>query len=240
MDTTSYLALSRQVALQRHMTTVANNLANATTTGFRAEHTLFGQILERAGAGGPVAFVQDAARVRDLSPGPVTSTGNAFDLAIDGTGYLAFASAEGVRYARAGRLGLDPAGQLVDSAGNPLLDSGGNPIVLAADDHEISIAQDGTVSGRTGALAQIVPVTFPNEQMLEPVGGGLYRTDQAPAPATGARLVQGALEGSNVRPVLEMTSMLETVRAFEGTQRLLDTQHEIERQTIERTIRTGG
>ena len=74
MDTTSYLALSRQVALQRHMTNVANNLANATTTGYRAEHTLFSQVLERTGQGGPVAFVQDAALIRDLSPGPVTAT----------------------------------------------------------------------------------------------------------------------------------------------------------------------
>lgn len=239
MDTTSYLALSRQVALQRHMTNVANNLANATTTGYRAEHTLFAQVLERTGQGGPVAFVQDAALIRDLSPGPVTPTGNPFDLAVDGPGYFTFATPEGPRYSRAGRLVPDATGQLVDSAGHPVLDAGGNPIVLALDDRQISVGPDGTVSGAAGPIARIALVTFPDEAALEPTGQGLYRADQPPGPAAG-RLVQGALEGSNVQPVLEMTTMLETVRAFEGAQKLLDAKHELERQTIERTIRVGG
>ena len=76
MDTTSYLALSRQVALQRHMTTIATNLANAGTTGYRAEHTVFEQLLQRVGEPGRVAFVQDVALARDLAPGPIEQTGN--------------------------------------------------------------------------------------------------------------------------------------------------------------------
>ena len=88
MDTTSYLALSRQVALQRHMTTIATNLANASTSGYRAEHTVFEQLLQRVGEPGRVAFVQDVALARDLGPGPIEQTGNPFDLALDGDGYL--------------------------------------------------------------------------------------------------------------------------------------------------------
>lgn len=239
MDTTSYLALSSQVALQRHMATIANNIANATTTGYRAEHTLFEQVLERAGTGPRIAYVQDVALVRDQRAGPIASTGNAFDLAIDGSGYLAFATPEGPRYTRAGRLSVDATGQLVNAQGHPLLDVGGNPIVLTQDDHDISVAKDGSLSGRNGPIARVGIVGFANELALERMGDGFYRSAEAPGPSDG-ELIQGALEGSNVQPVLEMTSMLETVRAFEGAKRLLDTQHDLDRATIERTVRVSS
>ncbi len=240
METTSYIALSRQVALQHHMTTLATNLANATTTGYRAQHTVFEQVLERSGQPDRVAFVQDVALARDLSPGPIQQTGNPLDLALDGSGYLSFATPSGTRYGRAGRLELDTDGRLVGPQGRPLLDDGGNPITLPADDHAITIAADGTVSGRTGPIARVGIVGFAHEQALEQVGDGLLASSEAPVPAAGTHLVQGALEGSNVQPIVEMTTMLDTVRAFEGTQKLLDTEHELERQAIERTIRVAA
>lgn len=240
MDTTSYLALSRQVALQRHLATIAQNLANANTTGYRAERTLFAQVLERAGEGRRVAFVQDAALVRETAPGPVAATGNPLDLAIEGPGYFAFATPEGPRYGRGGRLAVDASGQLVGPHGHPVLDEGGRPIVLAQGDHDLVVASDGSVSARSGPIGRIGLVAFADERSLERAGDGLYRSAEAPQPATRGRVIQGALEGSNVQPVLEMTAMIETVRAFEGAQRLLDTQHAIDRATIERAVRTGA
>lgn len=240
MDTTRYLALSSQVALQRQMTTIAQNLANVATTGYRAEHTRFEQLLMRGSTGEKTAFVQDVALVRSLAPGPITATGSDLDLAIDGPGYLTFATPDGPRYSRAGKLALDAGGQLVDSSGNPLLDDAGAPIVLAADDQRITVAADGTVSGRNGPVARIGLVGFADERLLERQGDGLYRSAEATQSEAGGRLVQGALEGSNVQPVLEMTTMLATVRAFEGAQKLLDTQHELDRSTIDRTIRTSS
>ena len=150
MRTTSYLA-SRQAALERQMATVANNLANATTTGYRAEHMVFEETLHRAGRQ-RIAFVQDVGLARDLSPGPITQTGNPLDLAIEGPGYLAFANDGGTGYGRAGRLEAPgrPAG---GSNGRAVLDDGGNAILLAADETALSIAGDGTVSGGNGPIA---------------------------------------------------------------------------------------
>jgi flagellar basal-body rod protein FlgF len=239
MRTTSYLALSRQAALERQMATVANNLANATTTGYRAEHMVFEETLHRAGRQ-RVAFVQDVGLARDLAPGPIAQTGNPFDLAIDGAGYLAFATADGTGYGRAGRLEVAPDGRLVDANGRALLDDGGNPILLAADETEISIAGDGTVSGGNGPIARIGVYGFANEQALRRAGDGLFSAAGPASAAEGARVVQGALEGSNVQPVLEMTTMLAAVRAFEGAQRMLDTEHELERQAIERSGRAAS
>jgi flagellar basal-body rod protein FlgF len=162
------------------------------------------------------------------------------DVALDGEGYLGFATPDGVRYSRAGRLELDAAGQLVNADGRAVLDEGGNPVVLPVDDRAVTIGEDGTVANRAGPVARLGVWAFAHEQALQRVGGGLHAADEAPAPADGTRVIQGALEGSNVRPVLEMTAMLETTRAFEGTQRMLETEHELERQAIERVIRVAG
>jgi flagellar basal-body rod protein FlgF len=89
-------------------------------------------------------------------------------------------------------------------------------------------------------LARLGIVGFAHEQALERVGDGLLAATELPVPASATRVVQKALEGSNVQPVVEMAAMLETVRAFEGTQKLLETEHELERQAIERTIRTAA
>ena len=240
MRTTSYLALSRQVTLERHMATIANNLANAATGGYRAEHTVFEQTLQRAGRHERVAFVQDVGLARDLAPGPIEQTGNPFDIALNGAGYLAFGTAGGTRYGRAGRLEIDNEGRLVNSVGAPVLDDGSNPITLPQNEHAVTIAADGTVSGRSGELGRIGVVGFANDQALRNAGDGLLTSTETPTPASGTAIVQGALEGSNVKPVLEMTTMLETARAFEGAQRLLDTEHELERQAIERSVRVAG
>ena len=89
-------------------------------------------------------------------------------------------------------------------------------------------------------VGRIELVTFADEQRLMKVGDGLYRTDQAAQPASAARLVQGALEGSNVEPIIEMTRMMTTMRAYQGTQRLLDTHHELQRRAIERMLEATG
>ena len=96
------------------------------------------------------------------------------------------------------------------------------------------------MSGGNGPIARIGVYGFANEQALRRAGDGLFTTTGPATPAEGARIVQGALEGSNVQPVLEMTTMLASVRAFEGAQRLLDTEHELERQAIERAARAAG
>ena len=180
MRTTSYLALSRQVTLERHMATIANNLANAATSGYRAEHTVFEQTLQPAGRRDRVAFVQDVGLARDTAPGPIEQTGNPFDIALNGAGYLAFGTAAGTRYGRAGRLEVDSGGRLVNAGGAPVLDDGGNPITLPENEHAIAIAADGTVSGRTGDLGRIGIVGFAREQDLQSAGDGLLTTAETP------------------------------------------------------------
>jgi flagellar basal-body rod protein FlgF len=234
MDTTSYVALSRQIALQRAMGVVANNLANANTTAFKAEAMLFETVLERAGEPGRLAFVQDVATVHDPSDGPLQPTGGPLDLAVQGPGFLTVATPEGERYTRAGRLERNARGELATVDGHALLDEGGAPIVLPPGEPAPAIAADGTVAGRGGPIARIRLVRFADPHRLRPEGGGLWSSDQPPIPGSPGAIVQGALEGSNVNAVLELTRLIEVTRAFEGTQKMLETHHELARRAVER------
>lgn len=239
MESTAYIALSRQMVLDRKMDVIAHDIANATTSGFKATALLLEPVPVDAGDHQRLAFVQDFGMIRDLRPGPVTTTGNPFDIAIEGPGYLAVQTAAGVRYTRSGQLHASDLGELATAAGDPVLDDGGAPLAIPLDAGPVTIAADGTVSTPTAVIGRLDLVTFADEQRLEPVGDGLYRTTQPPQPAT-ARVVQGALEGSNVRPIIEMVEMMATLRAYQGTQHLLDTDHDLHRRAIERMLETTG
>lgn len=234
MDNTSYIALSRQIALQRQMTVVANNLANTTTTGYKGERMLFETVLQQAGAPKKVAYVQDLAVMRDPSDGPIVRTDNPLDLAIVGDGFFSVRTDQGDRYTRSGHFGLNALGEIVNASGQQLLDEGGGPIVVPPNDPTVTIAPDGTVSNRTGQLGRLRLSAFTNEANLRIEGGGLYVSDNPPDGVATGRILQGSLENSNVQGVLEMTRMIEVVRAFEGTQRLIETHHDLSRRAIER------
>ena len=240
MESTAYIALSRQMVLARQMEVIAHNVANMTATGFKAEAMLLEPVPVAAGGGQRLTYVQDLGMMRDLGAGPVTTTGNPLDLSIEGPGYFTIETAEGVRYGRSGQFRLNALGELATAEGDPVLDAGGAPLTVPLDGGAPTIAADGTLSTAAGVVGRIELVTFADEQRLTKVGGGLYRTDEPPLPAAGARLVQGALEGSNVRPIVEMTQMMSTLRAYQGTQRLLDTHHELQRRAIERMLEATG
>lgn len=233
MDTTTYIALSRQVALQRQLEVVANNVANVATTGFKGETLVFETHLERAGEPGRLGFVIDAGVVRDSDDGPITPTGAPLDLALQGPGWLAVQTRNGVRYTRAGAFSLNDVGEVVTASGARLLDEGGTPIALPTDAREIAIAGDGTLSADGEVVGRIRPVEFTGPARLTAEGEGLYLADEAPVASATTRIVQGALEGSTVNGVLEMTRLIQVQRAFETTQKMIETDHELERRAIE-------
>jgi flagellar basal-body rod protein FlgF len=240
METTTYIALSRQMVLRRKMDIIANNLANMTTSGYRSEALLAEPVRTPAGNRERLAFVQDVAVARSLDPGTLTTTGNPLDLAIDGPGYFVVETPEGERYSRGGQFGLNAAGELVTAGGLRVLDEAGAPLEIGLERGEPSVAPDGTVSTAAGVVGRLRLASFVDEQEPRRVAGGLYRTAQASAPAPAARVSQGMLEGSNVQPIVEMVEMMATVRAYEGTQRLIDAHHELQRQAIERLLRLSS
>ena len=240
METTTYIALSRQMVLRRRMDVIANNIANMTAGGFRAEALLAEQVPVDVGRRQTINFVQDVAVVRDLTPGTMTPTGNPLDLAIDGSGYFVVDTPEGERYTRSGQFRLNDLGEITTASGHSVLDDGGAPLAVPAGSGAITVAPDGTVSTSEVVVGRLNLVDFDDAQNLQKAGSGLFRTDQTPRPADGARVLQGMFEASNVRPVVEMTNMMSTVRAYKGIQRIIDAHHELERRMIERMLEVGG
>lgn len=239
METTTPIAISRQFVLRRQMDIIANNIANMTATGFRAEALLAEQVPVDVGPRQTVRYVQDVALVRDLTPGPMVPTTNPLDLAIQGEAYFVIATPEGERYTRNGQFRLSELGEIVTAQGDNLLDDGGLPITVPPGSGPLTIASDGIVSTPEVLLGRVGLVTFDDHQDLEKAGQGLYRTEQAPVAAEGAVILQGLVEGSNVQPVVEMTEMMETLRAYQSTQKIIDAHHELQRRMVERMLETG-
>jgi len=227
MESASLVLLSNQQALQRAMDIVANNVANMSTTGFKREGIEFDTLLSQTAPDETLDFVVDRATYRDASSGPIDPTGNPLDLAIQGAGYFSVQTPQGTRYTRAGAFQINTDGQLVTLSGDLLLGEGDQPITIPETATAVNVSADGFITAKVdnGAslaeLGKISVAKFDNERDLQPVGMGLYATDQTPAPADDSGIMQNALEQSNVEPVVEMTHMIEIMRSYEQAVNLI-------------------
>ncbi len=240
MENSIYVALSRQMALQRQLEVTSNNIANMNTTGYKNQRTLFTEFMEKPAMHEKVSFVQDRAVVRDLSVGGMTQTGNPMDLALTGNGYFTVDTASGPRYTRAGNFKMNDQRQMVDGGGLPVLADNGQPITLPAGTSDVKVSGDGTVSTELGPVGKLNIVTFKNEQLMTEVGAGLYVTDEEPQPAPAdTKVAQGLLEGSNVKPVVEMTQMIEIQRSYMSAQKVIENENDRIRNMITKLGRTA-
>lgn len=228
MENSIYLGLSRQIALQTNMDIIANNVANMNTSGYRAQNLLFDEYLsDPRGTDDALSFVIDQGQYEVTEPGPVSQTGSQLHVALDGPGFLGIQGPGGqIAYTRDGAFQVDANGTLVTTAGFPVADAGGATITIPPTATEIKIDGLGFVSDQNGQLGQLNVAEFQNVQGLEPIGNNLYRTNEAAQLPNNTRVSQGQLEGSNVKPVIEMTRMIETLRSFQNVQNMLQTENE--------------
>ncbi len=225
MDRLIYLAMSGAKATMQRQDTLANNLANASTTGFRAELQAFRAVPVRGDGATTRVYALESTVGYDQQPGPVQSTGRPLDVAVQGKSWLAVQGLDGTEaYTRAGSLQVSAEGQLVTSAGLPVLGDGG-PITLPTN-AAVEIAADGsittTVAGARPQQAGKLKLVTP-EAPLQRGTDGLFRAaDGADVPADATARVQGgALEGSNVSAVETMVAMIAAARQFEQQMKAL-------------------
>jgi flagellar basal-body rod protein FlgG len=211
MDRGLYIAASGMLAEQARQDQIANDLANAATPGYKPDRNsqrAFGALLVknvRYGAVGEIAAGVRAERQQtDLRPAPVRETGEPLDLAVEGEGWFAVQTAQGVRYTRNGAFQAAANGTLVDQLGNPVLGRGGGAVQVRA---------DGTVDPAAVGLFAL--------QNARKVGDALF-TGAAAGPAPGA-VRTGALEGSGVDAARTMVDMLASLRALEAAQKAIQT-----------------
>jgi flagellar basal-body rod protein FlgF len=247
MENAGLVGLSRQIALQRELDVVANNIANMTTTGYKADNVTFGEYMMPAarannfrGNDRLVSFTQDRTTWLDQSQGPVEMTGNPLDIAMSGNTFLTVQTPGGERYTRNGALQINSQGQLVTSEGLQVIGQNG-PIVFQPGDREVSISTDGAVSVREGAnttdtqRGKLKFASFTDPRMLLKDGTSTFRPPngmQVDTP-TAVRINQGAIEKSNVRSVVEMTRMMEITRTYTQVAQLLQQHSDMRRTAIQ-------
>jgi flagellar basal-body rod protein FlgF len=220
---------------QRHET-FANNLANVSTPGFKADDVTLTPrnpaLVAGALPGVGVTSLGDAAVVQwtDFGQGAVRLTGRALDVALDGPGFMAVDTPAGTRYTRAGALDVNREGYLVTASGQPVLGDGG-PLLVGSSRVTISAGGDIAVDGRrVGALRL---VEFDRNVHMVKQGANLFApADPAAAPraARGTSVVGGALEASNVNAVGVMVNMIDVLRKYETAQRVIQTEDETTRR----------
>ena len=240
MDLAGYVALTRQSGLAKELQSIANNIANLATTGYRREGVIFAEEVQALPVeGGSVAMSEARARYTDDLQGALQQTNGTLDLAIEGEGYFTVMTAQGERLTRAGAFTRNADGTVVNMDGHPLLDEGGGEIVIPFEAKQIGVSADGTVSVDGAPVARVGLVTVEDQTKLFREAGVLYRAENGTVPVENGRVVQGFLEQSNVSPVAEMARMVEVQRAYEYGQKLMDQEDDRIRQVV-RTLGQQG
>jgi flagellar basal-body rod protein FlgF len=254
MQSALYVSLSAQVSIEKRLETIANNMANMKTAGFRADAVKFEAALSRA-ASQPVAFSSAGDNFITRKPGSVTQTGNTLDVAIIGnttgnsltlgstaaTGgtWMAFSGPAGTVYTRDGRMQISSTGELQTVNGFPVLDAGGSPILVDPDAGPLTIGRNGTISQGTNQVGVLGLFNIPADAKLERFANSGVIPDRAATTVIDfayAGFQQGYAEGSNVDPLQEMTQLMTATRAFQSVSAVIEGSE----GTMQNAIRSLG
>jgi flagellar basal-body rod protein FlgF len=227
MDSGLYAACTALMARTDALDTIANNLANSSTGGFRARHTTFSSVL--AGSGHPLnsqlnevtnSYGLLGGSRLDMQQGSLERTGNELDLGIDGPGFLSVQTASGTAYTRAGALQISTKGQLVTASGDAVIGTGG--VITIPRGASVTVSPDGTITADGAIAGKLKLVEFSPSADPQSMGGSYYTVPSKDVvAATSSQVRQGVLEGSNVNPVSSVIELINAQRAAEGMRHAL-------------------
>ena len=239
MDNGIYISLSRQMALFRDLEVSANNLANATTAGYNSQKLVFSDYLAKDQKRKD-AYANDVSTYRDTAKGSLRMTNNAFDVAVTGPGYFIVETPYGQRYTKSGNFQIDAEGTLMNTQGYPVLGNDGGRIIVPENTNRVVINGSGQISADGNDIGQIGLAEFEDEQKMERMGDTLYRAKEEPLPADNSRVVQGALENSNVSAVSELIRVQEVSRSVGSTAKFIETMYDLQRKVASVYARAQG
>jgi flagellar basal-body rod protein FlgF len=238
MQPSIYVGLSSQLALEQRMETLARNVANMNTTGYRAEEIKFSTFLSKKGTDA-VNYASEGESFISRTPGGIEKTGNPLDVAVEGDGWFAINTPAGTVYTRDGRFSMSAQGQLISVAGHAVLDAGGAPMQLDPEGGPPVIARDGMIWQGNQQVGAVGLFSVDPAAKLKRYDNSGIIPDRAPTPIldfvnNGIR--QGYVEGSNVNPIREMTKLIMVTRTFESAANAIDKGE----KSVDNAIRTLG
>ncbi len=213
-----YVAVSAQVALERRMETIADNMANMNTVGYRATGVSFAAEMAKAGETN-LDYASSGSDYLSRRIGGLTKTDNPLDFAVQGDGWFGIQTPRGTAYTRDGRVRIDEQGTLRTLSGDPLLDAGGAPILVDSAAGPLTVSADGMISQNGRQVGAIGLFSIDSSANLTRAENSGVVPDKPATPIldfTRDGVVQGAVESSNVDPVREMTRLIDVSRAFDG------------------------
>jgi flagellar basal-body rod protein FlgF len=232
MSNVIYAALSRQQALMREMSIVANNVANASTTGFRRDEFIFSEYVSAIRGEPSLSQTAIGGRMIDPSRGEMIKTGAPLDIAIEGEGYFSVETPRGSRLTRAGSFAVNEEGNIVTAQGDRLSGEGGSAITIPTGASQIVVSIDGVISADGAPVGRIALVDAAPETLMRE-GDNLFRVEGETTPVENAAMRQGYVEGSNVRPVAELARLIEVQRAYEMSQQMIEEEADRARRAVE-------
>lgn len=264
-----YTAVSGAMAQSAKMDTIANNLANVNTPGFKRDTQIFKEYLSayekepttitvpRVPAsiesfydmqGGDKSYVDLAGTATDFTQGGLKPTGNPLDLALDGEGFFEVQTPEGVRLTRAGSFTIDGQGRLTTKQGFPVLRAGepgvdGAGRTIQTNGGAISVSDDGQILENGAAIAKLSVVNVKNKDGLQKVGNNFWGFKDTIKPeltsADNVKVTQGFVESSNVNIVSEMADMITATRTFESTQKAIQAYDDMQKKLVNEVPKLG-
>ncbi|MEQ8332934.1 flagellar basal-body rod protein FlgF [Nisaea sp.] len=232
MENAIYIGLSRQSALRRELSLVANNIANSSTTAFKREIALYSPYQMDTKMEEKLDFVIDHGTIVIHQPGTLQPTRNTFDLAIEGNGFFTVDDGKQQLFTRNGNFKLSPDNELITSDGERVMDVNNNPIFIPQDGRKIEISTDGTISAGPEVLGILKLVEFDDLPRMQKRGGSTFETTERPRPAEDSELLQGHLETSNVSAITELTRLIDIQRSYESVKNMLDQEAERLRTSV--------
>ena len=220
---------------EKRYSVIANNLSNSQTVGFKKDNLVFRKVIDKAS--NRIKSEETGRTLISFQQGELQTTGNPLDIAIEGEGFFKIRTPQGIRYSRAERFELNNDRVLVNGSGFPVIGRGGE-ITLSG--KNISIEKDGSIQVDGSVTGQLAVVTLPDPNLLRKEGQTLMRLDvpQEEIEDSEGRVIQGALESSNINTVEEMMKMLDSLRIYESCMKVIQANDELNAKAVNEVGRT--
>ena len=239
-----YTALTGAIAQQQSLDVIANNVANANTTGFRADRAVFSEFLAGAQRSENPAinqqnpprsdhFVQVDAITHDQQDGALRLTGNSLDFGLSGDGFFVVGTPQGERLTRAGSFMMHPDGTLSTHDGHGVLGEDGQPIRISGTAAQVQVSEDGSIQVDGQRVSKFKLVRAPDASKLDKESSTYFVPTEGAelAAATNVRVTQGHLESSNVNAVAGLNELITVNRSFDALQRIIETFQKLDERT---------